>query len=372
MSPALDPRGQQPDVGAATVGIIVNPHAGKDIRRLVSAAAQTSDATKISILRRVAAGAIEQGARRVLMSSDSHHLAERAVDGLGGPIGLVGSPGTGSHLDTVAAARSMWKADAGAVVALGGDGTCRDVATGWPDVPLIAISTGTNNVFPSPVDATAAGVAAALVASGAVDPAVVTSVAKRVSLRIDDPQRDAVEHDGALVDAALIDAAFVGARAVSDPTKIRWVVACIASPSSTGLASVAGRVHPVGRNEDGGVLIRTGAGGRRVRVPLTPGTFSTLEVASVEWLDEGRTVELPGGGVMAYDGERTSPVSPDTSITTSVERSGPRMIDVERTLRLAADDRRFDADERPDGDVAAGDSAIGPEVDSERKDIHGD
>ena len=39
--------------------------------------------------------------------------------------------------------------DAGAVVALGGDGTCRDVAIGWPDAPLIAISTGTNNVFPT-------------------------------------------------------------------------------------------------------------------------------------------------------------------------------------------------------------------------------
>ena len=33
-------------------------------------------------------------------------------------------------------------AEADAIVALGGDGTCRDVATGWPDAPLIAISTG--------------------------------------------------------------------------------------------------------------------------------------------------------------------------------------------------------------------------------------
>ena len=36
----------------STVGVIINPHAGKDIRRLVSAAGQTSDAVKIGIVRR--------------------------------------------------------------------------------------------------------------------------------------------------------------------------------------------------------------------------------------------------------------------------------------------------------------------------------
>jgi hypothetical protein len=329
--------------GTATVGIIVNPHAGKDIRRLVSAAGQTSDAAKISIMRRVAAGAIEQGAQRILMSTDTHHLAERAVEGLDGPVEFVESPQTGSHLDTVAAARSMWKAEAGAVVALGGDGTCRDVATGWPEAPLIAISTGTNNVFPTAVDGTTAGVAAALVATGNIDASAVTHAAKRVSLRIDDPTRDTVVQEDAVVEAALVDTTFVGARAVSDPSTIRWVVACIASPSSTGLASIAGRVHPVVRTEPGGVLIRLGPGGRSIRVPLSPGTFSTLHVESVESLDEGAAVELPGGGVLAFDGERNTPVAADATITASVERSGPHMIDVDRALLIAARDRRFDA-----------------------------
>ena len=355
MTAAATTTGHAP--GAATVGIIVNPHAGKDIRRLVSAAGQTSDAVKISIMRRVAAGAIEQGAERILMSTDTHHLAERAVEGLDGPIEFLESPQTGSHLDTVAAARSMWKADAGAVVALGGDGTCRDVAAGWPKAPLIAISTGTNNVFPAALDGTTAGVAAALVATRAVAVDAVTTTAKRVSLHIDDPRREAVIHDDAVVEAALVDTTFVGARAVSDPATIRWVVACIASPSSTGLASIAGRVHPIDRTEPGGVLIRLGPGGRSVRVPLSPGTFATLHVASVEPLAEGHVVTLPGGGVMAYDGERDTPVAAGSVITVSVGRSGPHMIDVDRTLLLAANDRRFDvcdADDPP------------------RKDAHGD
>ena len=353
----------------SAVGIIVNPHAGKDIRRLTSASGQTSDAVKIGIMRRVAAGAIEMGAERVILSTDTHHLAERAVAGLDGVIEFVESPLTGSHLDTVAAAEAMWKSQVGAVVVLGGDGTCRDVATGWPDAPLIAISTGTNNVFPSAVDGTTAGVAAALVASGAVPVDVVGRQAKRVALAIDDPARPGVIHDHALVEAALIDTPFVGARAVGDPASIRWVVACIANPASTGVASIAGRVHPVDRNDSGGVLLRLGPGGRRVRVPLAPGTFATLEVASVEPLAASASIELGGGGVLAYDGERTTPVPAGARITVSIERSGPRVLDVDLTLAIAARDRRFDStlDGREGRNGPNGPHGVPP-----RKDIHGD
>ena len=107
----------------STVGVIVNPRAGKDIRRLVSGASHTSDATKVGIVRRVVAGALEQGVERVLVASDTRRLALRAIDGLDGPIELVDTPHTGSHLDTVIAARELWKQEAGAVVVLGGDGT---------------------------------------------------------------------------------------------------------------------------------------------------------------------------------------------------------------------------------------------------------
>lgn len=326
----------------STVGIIVNPHAGKDIRRLVSAAGHTSDSVKIGIMRRVIAGVIEQGAERVLLSTDTHHLAERSAEGLGGNIEFVESPCTGSHHDTVAAARQMWEQQVGTVVVLGGDGTCRDVATGWPGAPLIALSTGTNNVYPSTVDGTTAGVAAALVATNAVAVEVVARQSKRVLLAIREPSAATIEHDHALVEAALIGTAFVGARAVSDPASIRWVVACIANPASTGLASIAGRVHPVDRNAPGGVLIRLGPRGRRVRVPLAPGSFATLDVESVEPLADGIPVNLPGGGVLAYDGERNTPVSADATISVSIERSGPHLIDVDATLSFAAHNHLFD------------------------------
>ena len=54
------------------------------------------------------------------------------------------------------------------VLVLGGDGTHRVAAQAWPEAPLVAVSTGTNNVFPEMLEATAAGAAAGLVASGRV------------------------------------------------------------------------------------------------------------------------------------------------------------------------------------------------------------
>jgi hypothetical protein len=166
----------------------------------------------------------------------------------------------------------------------------------------------------------------------------------------------------ALVEAALVATTFVGARAVSDPSSIRWVVACIANPASTGLASIAGRVHPIGRDEAGGVLIRLGNGGRQVRVPLAPGSFATLAIESVLPLSLSTPIELPGGGVLAFDGERTQPVHSDATITISISQSGPRLIDVDRTLAIAARDHRFDRDPLTDVD---GGSLL-------RKDTHGD
>lgn len=333
------------------VGIVVNPNAGKDIRRLVSSATHVSDVTKVGIVRRAMVAAVESGATRILLAPDRHRLAERAADGLNLPVEIVDEPVTGTRHDSIGAARRFWKEGAAAVIALGGDGTSRDIALGWPDAPLIPISTGTNNVFPFTVDGTSAGAAAGLLASGAVAPDEVVRRSKRVSVNVVD--EDASDHaspdDVAVVELAVVDTSFVGARAVRDAASIRAVVAAVATPASTGLSSIAGRVHPVDRWEPGGVLVRLGRGGRRVRVPLAPGDFTTLEVAEVRPLAEGEVVEFHGPGVLAFDGERDRPLSSSARVTASVDRSGPLLIDVERVLVLAARGKMFDRPEDRDG-----------------------
>ncbi|MGE0138612.1 MAG: NAD(+)/NADH kinase [Ilumatobacteraceae bacterium] len=322
------------------VGIIVNPLAGKDIRRLVSAAGHTPDSTKVSIVRRVVAAAIEAGASRVVLSSDPHHLGARAISGLDVDAEILDESLTGTRADTVGAARRMWKEQVGALVALGGDGTCRDVACGWPDAPLIAISTGTNNVYPMALDATAAGTAAGFVASGAIDVATVSERTKRITVHIDDGS--SVVDDLALVDLALVDTSFVGARAVLDPDRVRTIVAAVAAPSSTGLSSIPGRCHPVGRSDPGGVAMRLGPGGHPLRVPLAPGTFTTVRVASIQPLAEGEPFQIDGPGVLAFDGERQHRIGGGGRVTVRVDRAGPLMIDVHRTLHLAVSRRLYE------------------------------
>jgi predicted polyphosphate/ATP-dependent NAD kinase len=323
-----------------TVGVIVNPIAGKDIRRLATAASHTSDSSKIETVRRVIIAAVEAGAERVLASADPHRLAERAVRDLDLPVELLDIELRRDRSDTTDAAAAMWKAGAGAVVALGGDGTCRDVAKGWPDAPLIPLSTGTNNVYPIAIDATSAGTAAGFVATGAVDPALVLRRSKKVSITIDDGAT--LVHDLALVDLALIDAQFTGARAVLDPSSVRLVVAAIATPMSTGLSSIVGRLLPVDRWSAGGAVVHLGASMRAVRAPLSPGSFSTFGIAEARRLADGESVVFRGPGILAVDGERDRRISADTTVTVSVDSAGPLVIDVSATLAIAAEQHLFE------------------------------
>jgi hypothetical protein len=137
-------------------------------------------------------------------------------------------------------------------------------------------------------------------------------------------------------------ATFVGARAVTDPTSIRIVVAAFATPTGTGLSALAGRALPVGRWSAGGVMVRVGPGGRRLRLPIAPGTFTDLDLAEVRALALGEPVEMFGPGVLAFDGERDRRLGPGQRVTVTVEACGPLVIDVERTLMIAATQRLFD------------------------------
>lgn len=342
--------------GCGTVGIIVNPLAGKDIRRLVANASPVSDAAKIGMVRRAVAGAVEGGARRVVIAGDHHHLGRRAIERLDtadAMVEILDEHVIGDRVDTVAAARRLRDEGAGALIVFGGDGTNRDVAAGWPDATLVPVSTGTNNVFPVAWDATSAGTAAALVATGVVTDEPAVRTAKQLRICLSGPsdgegsatrRRDAAERsDVALVEVALVAGSFVGSRAVWDPDRIVEVVAAIASPASTGLSSIAGRTLPADRWEPAGTHVVLGDGGRRVRLPLSPGSFATVGVRDARRLAPGTTVTLAGPGVIAIDGERSHVLGPGASARVTLCAEGPRVVDVERALHLGALAGCFDA-----------------------------
>ena len=133
------------------VGIIANPAASKDIRRLVAQGRVVPDWEKVNTVRRVMLGIQSVGVERVLAMPDSSNLVMRALDdpSLSIDLDILEMPSFYEEGDTVKAAALMAEQGVDALVTLGGDGTNRAAVVGSKKIPMVAISTGTNNVFPS-------------------------------------------------------------------------------------------------------------------------------------------------------------------------------------------------------------------------------
>ena len=314
----------------ATVGVIANPVAGKDIRRLVSAASPVSDMAKIGIIRRAVVGAVEGGAQRLLITDDRRALGLRAIDGLSldAEVAFLDAPPYDSGVNSQNAAAIFRDRGVGAVIVLGGDGTHRDVVKGWRTAPVVAVSTGTNNVFPRQVEATIAGQAAGVVASQQPPIHKVANQAKIIDVEFDHG-----ETEQALVDIALVDESFTGSRAVWKGQSLLEMVAAIAERATVGLSSIASRVTPTTRYQPGGVHVTFGEG-ERFRVPIAPGLFSEVEIASWRRLRANDFVEMSGPGVLSFDGERDLVLASGRSARVTVSHDGLWVIDIEKVMSL--------------------------------------
>ena len=316
---------------ASVVGLIVNPAAGRDIRRLVGLASVIPHHEKAAIVRRVLRGLEAAGVDSVLYLPDGVGIVAAAMDGMRATVPLEPLPiwPQDRAADSTEAARLLTARGVGAIVTIGGDGTNRAVAAGCSHTPLVAISTGTNNVFPTMVEGTVAGLAAGLVATGAVAAGAVSHRSKRVEVRT------GTVDDFALVDAAACRDAFRGAAAVWDVGRVRALVLTRAEPWAVGLSSVGGRIHPLGADDPGGLYLELGGrSGRLVHAVLAPGLTAEVVVSEYRVLQPGEDVTLDvSGGTLALDGERELLVHGPA--TASVTRSGPLVVDVRRALAAA-------------------------------------
>jgi len=321
-------------VPAGPVGIIANPASGKDIRRLVARASVFDNQEKRAIVRRAIAGAVAAGARHFMYMPDGYGIVDEAISENRHDASFVAaeSPATDSALDTIRVARQFCAAGCSAVITLGGDGTNRAVALGWREVPVVAISTGTNNVFPQMMEATVAGAAAGLVGCGAVELHEVARAAKIVTVEIEG-ERD----DLALIDAVMLDDRFVGAKAIWDATRLRLALLTRAEPACVGISSVGGLLHPLSDRDEGGLLLEFGDGGYVLSAPIAPGLYRDVDVRSVRTVAADEAVAVTGPGVLALDGERERVLKPGQRAVLRIARDGPRVIDVRRALELAAE-----------------------------------
>ena len=150
------------------MGIIANPAAGKDIRRLVAHGRFVPNEEKVNVLRRILAGLDATGVERIVIMPDAAQLGRAAVlrAELDASVEFLEMTIHAEEDDSYRASQLMAEMGVGCLITLGGDGTNRIVAKGSGQVPLVPVSTGTNNVFPAMVEGTIAGLAAGVVAGG--------------------------------------------------------------------------------------------------------------------------------------------------------------------------------------------------------------
>jgi predicted polyphosphate/ATP-dependent NAD kinase len=328
-------------VGDAIVGVVANPLSGRDIRRLVTQASVFPTAEKANMILRMLTAFAAVGVQRVLLSTDLGGISASVFRAIGrrGQDGrwpevefLEGQPIRQTAQDTVEAVRRMVTTGARVIVCLGGDGTARVTASQVGDVPMVAVSTGTNNTFPAVREATVIGLAAGLVATGAVPADQVVTRAKLLEARAGD------RIETALIDVAVCTDRHVGSRAVWDPATLTQLFCAFAEPDAIGLSSILGQLSPVSRGDPHGITARIAAGAaRQVLAPIAPGLVAAVGVTEVARMPPGSVHPVEANaGVLAVDGERELTFEPGEQVTVRLRADGPWCVDVPAVLAMSA------------------------------------
>jgi predicted polyphosphate/ATP-dependent NAD kinase len=318
-------------------GIIANPASGRDIRRLVAHGTVFDNNEKTAIVRRVLLGLAAVGITQVAyMPEHDFGILPHALDGWPGPAMTVeplAMSVLGTSADSMRAAQLLDELGAGCIITLGGDGTNRAVAIGCNTVPIVPISTGTNNVFPAFMEGTLAGLAAGLIVGGHISDGVMQRV-PWLEVLIDGAPRD-----HALVDVVASSLPFVGSRALWDLSVVREVALARVAPATIGLSALGGALldHQSTAEQLSGMHIVLGAGGMQVLAALAPGLVQWVGVKAYQWLALDERVQFQSGvGTLALDGEREIELSATTPVEVCLRADGPFVVNVDAALAAAA------------------------------------
>ncbi len=321
------------------VGIIANPASGKDIRRLVAYGSVFDNQEKIRIVRRLLMGLQAAGIRRIAYMPDYHGIVELALDGL--QVDLLVErlqfDTKADQRDSIEAARLLSQKGAGCIITLGGDGTNRVVAKAAGQVPILPLSTGTNNVFPLMIEATVAGLAAGLISLEKVPRNKGTVQSTRLEVVI----------DGNVVDIALVDAVvsmdvFVGSRAIWKMDKIKQIFLNRCSPASIGFSAIGGMIRSISPQEPCSMYLQLGNNGQLVTAPIAPGIIDTVSVKDMRLMAIEESVDIDfAPSVVALDGEREVEIKKGQKAAIRLCADGPLVVDVKRTMTFAMEKKIF-------------------------------
>jgi predicted polyphosphate/ATP-dependent NAD kinase len=266
---------------------------------------------------------------------DTFQIAQKALDGIHQTLRLrthiLEMEVSGHARDSLLATQRMCEAGVQCLLILGGDGTHRVVAKACGTVPLVPISTGTNNVFPRMIEGTVAGLAAGLYAQHCNHLTGVVVPTKCLEI-----WRDGQLQDVALVDVAVSQQQFVGSRALWEVSDIQELFFTQGTPSNIGLSSIAGWSHPLTVQDPEGLHVVLGSDGTQLHAPIAPGLIVSVGIRHQRLIQPGERIAIhQAPAMLALDGERELLIRQGEQWEIALSWNGPKVLDVDRTLYLA-------------------------------------
>ena len=318
------------------LGIIVNPMSGRDVRRVMARASTSAHLEKQQQVARLIVSALAHGVERIYLGNEPFRIGARASENLKerDQITLLDYPLTHSAKDTESMAERMWDAGCRTFIVLGGDGTSRIVARQYPDAVLLPLSTGTNNVFPFREEASVAGAAAGLIASGRLPVEEVCSRCKRIIIDTNDTNNPC---DIALIDAVVLHDDVMGSFMPFEGKQLGTLILTRAEPGSVGMSPIGGYLRPCVHEDDWGVIVSCNpSASDQLTIPISPGLWQTVGIAAHRRLPLGERVPLGDSGILAFDGDRSFDLARHPSMHGRIERDGPWIINPQQVMNLAA------------------------------------
>ena len=303
------------------VGLVANPFSSKDIRRITGLARVIDAEEKANLVARLLVGIGSIAGITVAAVDDQSGIVQRGVNlaGTAGPeVEYLGIDAQGTEADTCEAAAELARLGAAALVTVGGDGTVRAAAEGWPGAPLVPLAAGTNNAFALTNEPTVVGMATALAVVEAHDAFVPTT-----AIEVQTSQGGAV----AVIDAVVVTDHWVGTGAIWDPRHLVEGLVTTSRRTAVGIASISGALGTLDRGHARRIQF---GGSHQVRAAFGPGLVLDVPVAGYTDLPIGTNISLEEtAGLVALDGERRLPA------TGGVVRiiDGPKVLDLERAFR---------------------------------------
>ena len=311
------------------IGVIANPSAGKDIRRLVASGRIISNQEKANIISRFITGLISKGIRDFYFMPDKSGLCKPAIENYRDKINInfLDTKFYDGPEQTLIAASLLNDIKCDCVLVLGGDGTNRLVAKKINQIPLIPLSTGTNNAFPLMIDPTIAGIAAGFFVNLRRGKKKYLIRNPYINVKVDENEKDI-----ALIDLAISKQNFVGSKAIWDPEMLEELFLTKSSPLTIGLSSIGSRVLSANKNK--GMRIIFGEQGKVIYAPIAPGLISTLKVKKWSYMNPDEIIKIENfSGTIALDGEREIEIFGNNKIEISYKKSGPYIIDIIKSIK---------------------------------------